>query len=139
VRDYEGERKPAADGTFHKTSLLQETTMITTNAKLNALDALFTLTEQIERVDYVAVGERIIYTAATIAAIITGVVTYLITALQLFWLDNGERIIINAVRLTFIIIDAIGATYYLGRNLRPTVNRLVAQLADGVYYMVAAL
>lgn len=112
--------------------------MITTNAKLNALDALFTLTEQIERVDYVAAGERIIHTAATIAAVIIGVATYLITALQLFWLEHGEAIITNAVRVTFLIADAIGTTYYLGRNLRPAANRLVAQLTDGIYYIATA-
>jgi hypothetical protein len=113
--------------------------MIATNAKLNALDALFFITEQIERVDYVAIGERIIHSAATIAALIAGVTTYLITALQLWWLDNNETILTSAVRFIFLIADTIGAVYYAGVNSRPVITHWAAHLIDRVYFAAAGL
>ena len=111
--------------------------MITTNAKLNALDALFTAIEQIERYDYVATGEKVINFFATAAAIIYGVATYIITACQLFWEDYNEAIIVGAIRFTFLIADTIGAVYYAGVNSRPVIIRWANHLADSAFYAIA--
>lgn len=113
--------------------------MFTTNTKLNAIDALFTAIEQIERYDYVAVGETVINITATAAAVIVGVASYVITALQLWWEDNGQSIITNAVRFTFLIIDTIGAVYYAGVNSRPVIAYWGNRIIDRVYFTAAAL
>ena len=107
--------------------------MITANRTLNAIDALFSVIEQIERYDYAAIGEKVINITATVAAVIIGVVSYIYTALLLWWEDNGQSVIINAVRFTFIIIDTIGAVYYAGVNSRPVINHWVSRLADTTY------
>lgn len=113
--------------------------MIIANRTLNVIDTAFNVIEQIERVDPVAIGEKVINITATAAAVIMGVASYVITALQLWWEDNGQSIITNAVRFTFIIADTIGAVYYAGVNSRPIINQWVARLADEVYFTAAAL
>jgi hypothetical protein len=112
--------------------------MIIANRTLNVIDTAFTVIEQIERIDPVAIGEKVINIIATAAAVIIGVATYVITALQLLWLEHNETIITNAVRFTFIIADTLGATYYAGRKLRPLVNHWTARLTDTLFYAFAA-
>ena len=51
----------------------------------------------LRKIDYVKFGESIIFVVATICAIVVGVVSYVSTAAQLWWLDNGE-IIVNSVK-----------------------------------------
>lgn len=112
--------------------------MIIANRTLSIIDTAFTAIEQIERFDYVAVGETVINIIATTAAIIYGVASYIITACQLYWETHGQSIITNAVRFTFIITDTIGATYIAGRKLRPLVNHWVARLTDTLFYVITA-
>jgi hypothetical protein len=139
MRDYEGGKRASNGRPLIHTPIIQETTMIITNAKLNALDALFFIAEQIERIDPVAIGEKVINISATAAAIIIGVTSYVITALQLFWLEHNETIITNAVRFTFFIADTIGAVYYAGVNSRPVITHWAARLIDRVYFTAIAL
>ena len=112
--------------------------MIIANRTLNVIDTAFTVIEQIERIDPVAIGEKVINIIATAAAVIIGVATYVITALQLLWLEHGETVIISAVRFTLITADTLGATYYAGRKLRPLVNHWTARLTDTLFYAFAA-
>jgi len=55
------------------------------------------LYSNLRKIDYVKFGESIIFVVATICAIVVGVVSYVSTAAQLWWLDNGETIL-NAVK-----------------------------------------
>ena len=110
-----------------------------TNAGLNTLDALFVIADRIERIDPVAIGEKVINITATAAAVIIGVASYIYTALLLWWDDHGQSVIVNVTRFTFFIIDAIGATYHAGRKLRPTLNYWAARVIDRVYYTATAL
>ena len=48
-------------------------------------------------IDYVKLGEKTILTLITICAIVVGVVSYLSTITQLWWLDNGENIV-NSIK-----------------------------------------
>ncbi len=118
--------------------IIKETTMIIANRTLNVIDVAFTVIDRIERVDYIAIGRAVIDKAIITAAVIIGVATYVITALQLLWLEHNETIITNAVRFTFIIADTIGATYYAGHKLRPLVNHWTARLTDTLFYAFAA-
>ena len=112
--------------------------MFITNRTLNALDALFNAAEIIEGFDAVALGDRVINATATIAAVIVGVITYAITALQLFWCEHGETILTRIVQFTVIFIDACGTVYYWGVNSRPVINRYCARLADSAFYALTA-
>ena len=112
--------------------------MYTTNTTLNIIDSAFGVIETVSEFDYVRFGERLIAIIATAAAIIVGVITYCTTALQLFWLEHGERIMVNALRAVIIAADFAGNCYYAGRDCRPVINRWVAQLTDQVYYSAIA-
>ena len=113
--------------------------MFVSNRTLTALDVIFNAAEVIESYDYVAVGDRVIQSVATFAAVIVGVVTYVITALQLFWCEHGEVILTRTVQLTVILIDACGCCYYAGVNARPVINRYCARLADSAFYALASV
>jgi hypothetical protein len=112
--------------------------MFATNTQLSVIDSAFGVIEVISEHDYVKSGERLIAVIATAAAIIVGVITYCTTALQLFWLDNGERIMTRAFQTVIIAADFAGNCYYAGRNFRPVIDRWVAQLADRIYYSAIA-
>ena len=112
--------------------------MFTANRTLNALDVAFSALEQIADFDYVAVGEKALNFIITVTAVIVALTAYVSTALQLFWLENGETILTNAVRIVINTVDFAGACYYAGRNFRPVANRLTAQLADVIYYRLIA-
>lgn len=109
------------------------------NTALNVVDFGFTALERIERLDYVKEGEVIINFSITAVATIHAVLSYAITAFLCWWDDNGTAVMTNATRFTFHFIDTIGATYYAGVNLRPVVNRWVATLTDGVYYLATGV
>ena len=108
------------------------------NTALNVADFGFETLERIERFDYSALGEKVIKFSATVAAVVVAVVTYVVTALQLFWLEHGEAITVNAIRFTVATADFAGACFFAGRKLRPVVNHWVARLADSAFYGLAA-
>jgi hypothetical protein len=112
--------------------------MFTANRTLTALDVIFAAAENVSRYDAVAVGEKALNVIATVAAFIVAVTTYVSTALQLFWLEHGESIVTNAVRVVINTVDFAGACYYAGRNFRPVANRVTAQVADSIFYAFAA-
>lgn len=108
------------------------------NTSLNIIDSVFGVVETVSEFDYVDLGEKVIAVIAAAAAIIVGVITYCSTALQLFWLEHGERIMTNSVRAVILTADFAGNCYYAGRDCRPVINRWVAQLADRVYFTAIA-
>ena len=112
--------------------------MFTANRTLTTLDVMFAAAEQIADFDYVAMGEKSLNVIATVAAFIVAVTTYVSTALQLFWLEHGESIVTNAIRIVINTVDFAGACYYAGRNFRPVANRVTARVADGIFYAFAA-
>jgi hypothetical protein len=110
--------------------------MFATNRYLTVADIAFSALDIIERHDYVAVGDRIINATATVAAVIVGIITYVITALQLFWLEHSESIIINAVRFIVTLADFAGGCYYAGRKLRPYANLAVNRVVDSAFHVM---
>ena len=113
--------------------------MIITNRTLSIIDTAFTIIDRIERVDYVALGETVINIIATTAAIIVGVASYIITALQLFWEDHGQSIIINTVRFIINFADYCHELYQLGAETKRFITKSTNFLADRAFYTIAAL
>lgn len=107
------------------------------NATLNVFDFGFGALEKMSEVDYVKLGENVIENVATVAAIVVGVATYVWTALMLFWLENGGTITKRAVQFVFLTVDFAGELLMAGREFRRFVNRLTAQVSDGVFYTLA--
>lgn len=102
---------------------------------LNTLDLAFTGLETISEFDYVALGQNTIKVTATVAAIVTGIASYVWLAFQLFWEEHGETITVGSVKFTFGLVDFAGECLLAGRKLRPVVNGLTASLTDRVYYL----
>jgi hypothetical protein len=111
--------------------------MFITNRTLTAVDYLFSAAGIIEDFDYVKTGERIIHYTATIAAVIIGIITYAVTALQLYWLEHSETIIISTTRFIFTLADFAGDCYYTGRKVRPVVIHTLNRLVDSAFYIAA--
>lgn len=109
-----------------------------TNTALNIFDAIFTALDEIEQIDYIALGEKAIAYAATFAAFIVATATYVYTALRLFWLDNGEQILTFAFVTIFNAADFAHDLYIAGGDLRKFVNLSTAYIADSAYYLAAA-
>ena len=112
--------------------------MFATNRYLTAADVAFSTLDIIERFDYIALGTKVINTTATVCAIIVAVVSYIVTALQLFWLEHGEVITTRAFQFTITLADFAGDCYHTGRKLRPVVVHNLNRLADTVFYTLAA-
>ena len=117
---------------------LYKTTMFATNTQLSVIDSAFGVIEVISEHDYVKSGERVIAVIATAAAIIVGVITYCTTALQLFWLEHGERIMTCAFQTVTIAADFAGNCYYAGRDCRRFASTASARIMDRAYYSLIA-
>ena len=93
--------------------------------------------KKLKEFDYIQFGEDVIKFAATVSAIVVAVVSYVWTAFQLWWLDNGETVKVNTFRFVVNLIDAIAAFVIaipkVYRSLTLNLNRLV----DYVFYQVA--
>jgi hypothetical protein len=93
--------------------------------------------KKLKEFDYVQFGQNGIKTAATFAAIVVGVVSYVWTALQLWWEDNGEATQVNFIRFVVNVIDFIGAivteTPKVYRWVQLNSNRLI----DSLFFQVA--
>jgi hypothetical protein len=113
--------------------------MIIANRTLSVIDAAFNVIEQIERIDYIALGRTVIDKAVITAAVIVAVATYVITACQLFWLDHGDRIIINSVRLVINTIDFAHEVYVIGQQSRRFITKTLNLAADSAFFTIAAL
>ena len=100
---------------------------------------LYPFNKMFTEVDYVKVGEKAISAIATLAAFIVAVSSYVSTAVRLWWLDNGESIMTNAVRAVILSIDFAHELYIAGCDFRRFANRIIATLADKVYYIAAGV
>jgi hypothetical protein len=64
---------------------------------------------KLKQFDYIQFGADAIKFAATVSAIVVAAVSYGWTALQLWWIDNGEALQVNTIRFVVNLIDFIAA------------------------------
>ena len=93
--------------------------------------------KKLKEFDYVQFGENVIKTAATFAAVVVGVVSYVWTALQLWWEDNGEATQVNLIRFVVNVIDFIGAVAYATPKVYRWVKLNGNRLIDSLFFQVA--
>lgn len=90
------------------------------------------LVDYISEIDYVKLGGDVIKYTATVAAIVVGVASYLYTAFQLWWNDNGETVQVNLFRFIVNLVDFIA--FFVGGCIevygwvKLNTNRLVDSL-----------
>lgn len=101
---------------------------------VNSFPPVDALMKQLKEFDYVKFGDNVIQVTATICALIVGVVSYVWTAFQLWWDDNGETVQVNFIRIVVNLIDFIAAIVIA----TPKVYRLVKlnsnRLVDSLYF-----
>lgn len=112
--------------------------MFATNTQLSIIDSAFGVIESVSEFDFIRFGEKIIDVSLVITATTHAVISYVITAIMLWWLENGPAIMANTVRVVIIAADFAGNCYLAGRDFRRFTNHWVAQLTDQVYYHVIA-
>jgi hypothetical protein len=90
------------------------------------------LVKQLKEFDYVKLGDNVIKYSATAYAIAVGVFSYVWTAFQLWWDDNGEATQVNTIRIVVNVIDFIAAIVIaipqIYRWVKLNSNRLVDSL-----------
>ena len=87
---------------------------------------------KLKQIDYIQFGADAVKFAATVSAIVVAVVSYAWTALQLWWIDNGEALQVNTIRFVVNLIDFIAAIVIaipkIYRWVKLNSNRLVDSL-----------
>ena len=103
----------------------------------NSFPPVDAMVKKIQEFDYVKFGDNVIEFSATAYAIVVGVFSYVWTALQLWWEDNGEATQVNFIRFVVNVIDFIGAvvteTPKVYRWVKLNGNRLI----DSLFFQVA--
>ena len=84
--------------------------------------------------DYVKFGENAINVAITVYGVVYAVVTYVWTAFQLWWEDNGESVKVNVVRFAFNTIDFIADVVFALRDLFRWSKMMFNRLSDSAYF-----
>lgn len=113
--------------------------MFTANNTLNIVDSAFTALDRIERIDYIKLGDDAINIVATLAAAIVAVTTYVVTALQLFWMEHGERILTVAFQIVVYTVDFAHDLYVAGTDLRRFMANLSSRSVDRLFYTATGL
>jgi len=93
---------------------------------------------KLKQFDYVKFGDNAIKFSVTAYAIAVGVISYVWTAFQLWWDDNGETVQVNTIRFAVNGIDTIAAIAIaipkVYRWMQLNSNRAV----DSVFFQVTA-
>lgn len=113
--------------------------MFTANNTLNIVDSAFTALDRIERIDYIKLGDDAINIVATLAAAIVAVTTYVVTALQLFWMEHGERILTVAFQFVIHTADFAHDCYTSGVAFRRLISNLSSRSVDRLFYTATGL
>ena len=93
--------------------------------------------KKLKEFDYIQFGDDVIKFAATVSAIVVAVVSYVWTAFQLWWLDNGETVKVNTFRFVVNLIDVIAAFVIAIPKVYRSVTLNLNRLVDYVFYQVA--
>jgi hypothetical protein len=107
-----------------------------TTLTLNVLDFGFETAELIDNLQLRRKLNVAVNVTATVAAVVVGLASYLWVALQLFWEDHGDDIVVGATRFAFLTADFAGNVLIAGRNFRRVANFVTATLADRAYFAV---
>ena len=114
------------------TRSLFSTTMELTNS-FPPVDAFVEFSnKKLKEFDYVKFGDNLVKFSVTAYAIAVAVSSYLWTAFQLWWDDNGEAVQVTTIRIVVNLIDFIAAiviaTPKVYRWVKLNSNRLVDSL-----------
>jgi hypothetical protein len=102
------------------------------------VDAFFEFSnKKLKEFNYVKFGENVIKFSATSYAVLVGVVSYVWTAFQLWWDDNGETVQVNTIRFVVNVIDFIAAVVITIPKLYRWTQLNINRLVDSMFFQVA--
>lgn len=93
--------------------------------------------KKLKEFDYVQFGNDVIKFSATASAIFVAVVSYVWTAFQLWWNDNGEAVQVNTIRFIVNAIDFIAAVVIATPKVYRWVQFNTNRLVDSLFFQVA--
>jgi hypothetical protein len=117
------------------TKSLFSTTMELTNSFPPA-DALI---NKLKQFDYIEFGSKAIQFAATVSAIVVGVVSYVWTAFQLWWEDNGEAVQVNSIRFAINVVNFVSAIVITIPKIYRWVKLNSNRLIDSLFFQFAGI
>ncbi len=98
----------------------------------NSFPPVDAMAKKIKEFDYVKFGDNVVKYSITAYAIAVAVSSYVWTAFQLWWDENGEATQVNLIRIAVNVIDFIAAiviaTPKVYRWVKLNSNRLVDSL-----------
>jgi hypothetical protein len=95
------------------------------------------LMKQFKEFDYVKFGDVVVKYSVTAYAIAVAVSSYLWTAFQLWWDDNGEATQVNLIRFVVNVIDFIAAIVIATPKVYRWVKLNSNRLVDSLFFQVA--
>jgi hypothetical protein len=100
----------------------------------NSFPPVDALVKQLKEFDYVKFGDNVVKFSITSYAIVVGVVSYIWTAFQLWWDDNGEAVQANTIRIVVNVIDFIAAIVIEVPKVYRWVKLNSNRLVDSLYF-----
>lgn len=100
----------------------------------NSFPPVDALVKQLKEFDYVKFGDNVVKFSITSCAIVVGVVSYIWTAFQLWWDDNGEAVQANTIRIVVNVIDFIAAIVIEVPKVYRWVKLNSNRLVDSLYF-----
>jgi hypothetical protein len=95
------------------------------------------LINKLKQFDYVEFGAKAIQFAATVSAIVVGVVSYVWTAFQLWWEDNGEAVQVNSIRFAINVVNFVSAIVITISKIYRWVKLNSNRLIDSLFFQFA--
>ena len=90
--------------------------------------------KKLKEFDYVRFGDNLVKFSVTAYAIAVAVSSYLWTAFQLWWDDNGEATQVNFIRFVVNVIDFIAAIVIATPKVYRWVKLNSNRLIDSLYF-----
>jgi hypothetical protein len=104
---------------------------------VNSFPPVDAAVNKLKEFDYVQFGEDLIQFTATVSAVVIGIASYVWTAFQLWWDDNGETVQVNFIRFVVNVIDFIGAVAYATPKVYRWMQLNTNRLIDSLFFQVA--
>jgi hypothetical protein len=95
------------------------------------------LLSALSRVDWRHRFTQLVLLAATVAAVLVAVSTFLYRNARAFWAEHGEEITLRFELFIEWLVEAIEKTHQAGAASRPVAVRALNRLADWLFYQLA--
>ena len=100
----------------------------------NSFPTVDVMVKKIKDFDYVKLKNDVIDYSITVYAVVVAVSSYLWTAFQLWWDDNGEATQVNIIRFVVNLVDIIAAICYTIPEIYRWLKLNASRCADYIFF-----